>query len=91
LRKALGASEWHVLGWTIGIALRRVAIGGVIGVAGAWMISGLFTSFLFGTTPTDPFVYAGTLLLLGAVGILAALVPALRAARVDPLVALRRE
>jgi predicted permease len=91
LRKALGASEWHVLGWTLGIALRRLAIGGVIGLAGAWMISGLFTSFLFGTTPTDPLVYTGTLLLLGAVGILAALVPALRAARVDPLVALRRE
>lgn len=89
LRKALGASEWHVLRWTLGIALRRLAIGGVIGLAGAWTISGLFRSFLFGTTPTDPVVYAGTLLLLGAVGILAALVPALRAARVDPLLALR--
>jgi ABC-type antimicrobial peptide transport system permease subunit len=89
LRKALGASEWHVLRWVLARALRRLAIGGVIGLAGAWMISGLFTSFLFGTTPTDPLVYAGALLLLGTVGLAAALVPAIRAARVDPLRTLR--
>jgi predicted permease len=89
LRKALGASEWQVLRWVLDAALRRLAIGGVIGLAGAWMISGLFRAFLFGTTPTDPLVYAGALLLLGAVGILAALVPAIRAARVDPLTTLR--
>jgi predicted permease len=91
LRKALGASDGNVLRWALGAALGRLAVGGAIGLGVAWMTSGLFTSFLFGTRPTDPVVYGGALLLLTAVGLLAALIPALRASRIDPLIALRRE
>jgi putative ABC transport system permease protein len=91
VRMALGASR----GTMMGLVLRDVAVmvvaGVSIGAAAGLMLTGLTRKILFGMTPTDPsvFVVAASVLTLAAV--LAALLPALRASRVDPLVALRHE
>jgi ABC-type antimicrobial peptide transport system permease subunit len=91
LRMALGASSQSVLMAVLGRAARYVAIGVVIGLAGAWAMSGLFTSLVFGVTPTDPRVYLSAAAFLLVVALVAALAPARRAARIDPLVALRAD
>ncbi len=91
LRMALGASPLSVLRSVLGQALRRVGLGIGIGVVGAWAISNVFTSFVFGVRPTDPMVYAGVSGFIALVGFSAALVPALRAAHLDPLTALRHD
>ena len=73
---------------------RRAALpvaGLAIGLIGAWGLAGLVSGFLFEIQPHDPWVYAGVLLVLAMTGLAAAFVPARRAARVDPLVALRME
>jgi ABC-type antimicrobial peptide transport system permease subunit len=91
VRMALGASPSAVMGSVLWDALRRVALGVVIGWAGAWAASKALESFVFGIRPTDPTVYVAVGGFIGLVGFAAALVPALRAARVDPLTALRHE
>jgi predicted permease len=91
IRMALGAQSRHVLG----LVLRRtawLAFGGAIaGLAGVAWLGALFRSLLFGVGSADPATLAGTLLLMAAVTVAACLVPARRATRVDPLVALRCE
>jgi predicted permease len=91
VRMALGALPQRVLAMVLGRASLVMLTGMVIGMAGAWAAAGLVKGFLFAVTPHDPVVFAtaGGLLLLS--GLLAALVPAMRAARVDPIVALRSE
>jgi len=91
LRMALGASARSVLAAVLSKALRWVAIGIVVGLAGARAISHLFESLVVGITVTDARIYFGAAAVLLAVALAAALVPALRASRVDPLVALRAE
>jgi predicted permease len=91
LRMALGASPGRVMRGVLRDAGWRVAAGIVIGLGVAWAVSGAFASLVFGVTTTSPAVYAGVAAAIGVVGGLAALVPALRAARLDPLVALRTE
>ena len=73
------------------LASIMMAVGMFLGLAGAWGAAGLIEGFLFAVKPHDPvvFVSSGALLLL--TGLLAAFVPAIRAARVDPIVALRSE
>jgi putative ABC transport system permease protein len=91
VRIALGAERGRVLGMVLGDVARVVAIGVVMGAAGALAAGKLVQSFLFGLSPMEPVVLAlavGTLL---AVAIAAGLVPAWRASRVDPAVALRDE
>jgi putative ABC transport system permease protein len=91
VRIALGAERGRVLGMVLGDVTRVVAIGVVMGVAGALAAGKLVQSFLFGLSPMEPAVLAlavGTLL---AVAIAAGLIPAWRASRVDPAVALRDE
>jgi ABC-type antimicrobial peptide transport system permease subunit len=73
------------------VALSRVLIGVTIGLAGAWAVSAGFSSFVFRVSPTEPAVYFGVAGFLVLVGLLAALVPAIRASRLDPLASLRAE
>jgi ABC-type antimicrobial peptide transport system permease subunit len=91
IRLALGAQPRRVLRHIVGRAAIYLAAGLAIGLPAAWLLSGLVRAFLFKTAPTDAHAYAASAGLLIAAGLLAALAPALRAARVDPVIALRRE
>jgi predicted permease len=91
LRMALGASQTNVLRSVLGESLWRVGLGTTLGMICAWSVSSLFSALVFGIQTTSPTVYAGVALGLGILGLLAALVPARRAARLDPLAALRAE
>jgi putative ABC transport system permease protein len=91
LRMALGAQRADVFRLMVGRGLAVALIGVGIGLAGAFLVTGMLKSLLFGITTTDPAVMAGVPLLLLAVSALAAYVPARRAAQVDPMVALRYE
>lgn len=91
LRMALGATPARVRASVLKEAVARVVAGVVIGLTCAWAASSLFTSLVFGVLPTHPAIYASVAVMMAAVGVLAALVPALRASRLDPLVALRSE
>jgi predicted permease len=91
LRMALGASPRDVMRSVLRDALRLVVLGVGVGLAGAWAVSNAFTSFVFGVRPADPMVYLAVGGFIAVVGFAAALVPALRAARLDPLTALRQE
>ena len=91
VRMALGAARAQVLWLVLGDAIRLVAIGAVLGLPAAWAASRLISSMLFGLKATDPRTLAGAASLLLVTGMLAALMPALWASRVDPMVALRHE
>ncbi|HEX6059601.1 MAG TPA: ABC transporter permease [Gemmatimonadaceae bacterium] len=91
VRIALGADRGRVLRLVLGDAGRVVAAGVVIGVASAMALGTLVRSFLFGVEPTEPAVLALAVALLASVAIVAGLVPAVRAARMDPVAALREE
>jgi len=91
IRMALGARESDVLRLVVahGLALSCVGVG--LGVAGALVLTRFLASMLYGIRPTDPLTYLGVSLLLGGVAILASYIPARRAAKVDPMEALRYE
>ena len=78
-----------VAGMVVRQAMTWTAIGGVIGIALAFLLTRFLTALLYGISPTDPATFAGVILLLAAVTFVAALVPAMRASRLDPLAALR--
>lgn len=91
LRVALGASQPQILRLVVGRGLVTSLIGAAIGVAAAFELTRGLSSMLYGVTATDPLVFAGVPLLLIAVSVLASYVPARKATRIDPLVALRYE
>jgi putative ABC transport system permease protein len=91
LRMALGASRGSVLRLMLGEASFLVGVGTLLGVAGAMAASRLLASMLFQVKPTDPVVHLGVGGLLSLVAILACYLPARRATKVDPMVALRYE
>jgi predicted permease len=91
VRMALGATRRDVLRLVLGHALGIVSAGLVVGLVGAAGVTRVLQRFLFGVTPTDPLVFAAVTLLLLAVGLTAAWLPARRAARIDPWAALRSE
>jgi putative ABC transport system permease protein len=91
LRMALGAAPAQVLGLVVGQGMKLVLVGLAAGMAGAFGLTRLFSSLLFGITPGDPLTYFGTVLVLMLVSLLACYIPAKRAMSVDPLVALRYE
>jgi predicted permease len=91
VRVALGAARTDVLRLIVGEAARLVVSGGVIGLVGAVALTRLLRTLLFGVAPIDPATFLIAPLVLGIVALLAAAVPARRAAGVDPMVALRSE
>ncbi|MEN6333854.1 MAG: ABC transporter permease [Phycisphaerales bacterium] len=91
VRMALGAERRDVFRLVLTRALRIVVVGLVVGLAGAAAVTRVLQTFLFGVTPTDPIAFTIVTLLLMAVGLMAAWLPARRAARIDPMVALRQE
>ncbi len=91
VRMALGAGRRDVLRLVLARALRIVVAGLMLGLAGAFGVTRVLQRFLFGVTPTDPMAFTIVTLLLMAVGLIAAWLPARRATRIDPCAALRAE
>jgi putative ABC transport system permease protein len=91
VRMALGARPLHVLRLVFGQSLGMLLIGTVIGLAGAFALTRLMRTLLFEITATDPLTYVTVIGLLTVVALLACYIPARRAAKVDPLIALRYE
>ena len=91
IRMALGAARSRVLTLVIGQGMTLAVIGIGIGLVGALALTRLLASQLYSIRPTDPMTFMGVSLLLAAIALVATLVPALRATRVDPVVALREE
>jgi ABC-type antimicrobial peptide transport system permease subunit len=88
---ALGAKAGDVLRLIVGKGVILMLIGVAIGLVGAFGITRVMATLLFGVTPTDWMTFTGVAMLLMVVGVLAAAIPARRATKVDPLVALRYE
>jgi predicted permease len=91
VRMALGAGTGHVTRMVVGQGLGLAALGMAIGAAAALALTRSMTKLLVGVQPADPAIYAGVALLLMSVALVACYVPAARAARVDPMIALREE
>jgi putative ABC transport system permease protein len=91
IRMALGADRGAVRGMVLVDGLRLVLIGLGAGVVGALALSGILSSQLFGVNPREPAIYGTVATALLVVGLVASLVPAWRATRVDPVVAMRAE
>ena len=91
LRLALGARRHDVLAMVLGQSIRTIALGVLLGLAGAAALSRLLAALLFETAPREPALYAGAAIGLALVALVGSLMPALRATRVDPKVALSAE
>ena len=91
IRMALGADRQSVRGLVMGQGARLVTAGLVLGVVGAFGGARLLSALLFGVHPNDPATFGAVAVGLGAVALLASWLPARRAMRVDPIVALREE
>lgn len=91
IRIALGAERRDVLRMVAGHGVLLAAIGVAIGLAGAFVLTRLMSSLLFGVSATDPLTFLSAPVFLGAVALAASCVPAYRATKVDPVVALRYE
>jgi ABC-type antimicrobial peptide transport system permease subunit len=91
LRMALGADRGRVLKLIVLQGLRLAGFGLVIGLVLAFGLARLISGMLYGTSPSDPLTFVGIAVLLAVVAFLASYIPALRATKVDPTVALRTE
>lgn len=91
IRMSLGAAPVRVLGMVLGDGALLLAMGTALGLLGSLSVARLLDGMLFGIAPSDPWTLALVTLVMITVGLMAAGVPAVRAARVDPLVAIRKE
>lgn len=91
IRMALGAETRDVLKLVVGQGLALAVIGIGVGVAGAFALTRFMSALLFGVSPTDPFTFTGVAATLLFVAMLACYIPARRATKVDPIMALRQE
>src|SRR5262249_13718064 len=91
IRAALGASPRRVLGMVVGGGAKLAVIGIAIGTVGAFVLTRFIRSFLYAVSPSDPLTFTGIAFILAAVAIIASYVPARRAMKVDPNIALRCE
>ncbi len=91
LRTALGANRSDILGLVVRQGMELAGLGILGGLLGAWALTRVMATLLFGVTATDFVTFGGVALILAAVAFVAMVIPAHRATRVDPLVALREE
>jgi len=91
IRLALGADKRKVLSLIVSEAMKPALLGAALGLCAAFGLTRLLTRLLYNVKPTDPLVFAAVLLLLIGVALLASYLPARRATRVDPVIALRYE
>jgi putative ABC transport system permease protein len=91
IRMALGAQPWDVLRLVLRQGMVLAAAGVAVGVAGATVVTRLASRLLVNISATDPLVFAGAALFLAAIALAASYVPARRATRIDPNIALRSQ
>jgi putative ABC transport system permease protein len=91
IRRALGAESGDVRRMVLGQGVRILAFGGAVGLVGAFLLSRLLSSLVYGISTTDPVTFIGVPIILGVVALLANYLPALQATRIDPMRALRVE
>jgi putative ABC transport system permease protein len=91
VRMALGATAGDVLRLVVGQGMLLAGVGLALGLLAAFGLTRIMASLLFGVSVTDPLTYFGLAFLLGAIAFLACYIPARRATRVNPVVALRAE
>ena len=91
VRMAFGAARGSVFGLVVGQGLKLSVLGVVLGLGAAYLLTGVMRTMLVGVTPTNPATFGAIAALFVAISVVACAVPALRAARLDPTIALRDE
>jgi putative ABC transport system permease protein len=91
IRVALGAQQLDVLRLVVGSSLKVVLIGVALGLVGAYILTRVLSNLLYGISVTDPSTFVSMSLLLIIIALLASYIPARRATKVDPIIALRSE